>query len=528
MGHKYVELAFTDAVKTVQTELNSRAGYERMAEGEDYNYLLSQREADFIQARDSFYMASVSETNWPYVQHRGGPGGFLKVLDEKTIGFADFSGNRQYISTGNFRHNDRVSLILMDYPNRARMKILGRISVVAEDDWQMLASLEIASYRARVERGFLIHIEAFDWNCPQHITPRFTEETMQKLLAPLQEENERLKKDLAAQIQQKTMPAIIGSGPLELTITGIRQLTPRVRAFELRDPGGLELPKVEAGAHIQLPVLLDNGELTTRHYSICSNPARRDIYEVAVLRENDGKGGSKAIHENYQIGQILKCDLPNNFFKLEDSNNKAILIAGGIGITPIKAMAQSLKAKNIDLNIHYAGRSKSEMPFRDRLKREFGENLFLYASAEQQRMDISSILKNASKTSTIYVCGPNRLINAVINAAQNQNIDEKQIRFERFTAKIEKESKPFTVKLQHSNTEISVNGDETIIEAINKAGLFAAYSCQTGVCKTCVVKVIDGEPEHNDSVLSEVEKHEQDLFCPCVSRAKSDSITLDL
>ena len=120
MAHQYAKIAFTESVRQVQKEQNSRAGYAGMDTGEDYNFLISQQESDFIGNRDSFYMASVSETDWPYVQHRGGPKGFLKVIDEKTLGFADYKGNRQYISTGNFRTNDKVSLILMDYANRRR------------------------------------------------------------------------------------------------------------------------------------------------------------------------------------------------------------------------------------------------------------------------------------------------------------------------------------------------------------------------------------------------------------------------
>jgi predicted pyridoxine 5'-phosphate oxidase superfamily flavin-nucleotide-binding protein len=202
MAHQYAKIAFTDTVRQVQSEQGSRNGYSKMDVGEDYNYLLSQNEADFIHARDSFYMASVSETDWPYLQHRGGPKGFIHVIDESTLGFADFKGNRQYVSTGNFRTNDRIALFLMDYPNRRRLKMLGRIELVENTDLELMAKLETSSagkeggYRARVERGFLIHIEAFDWNCPQHITPRFSEDEIKKAIAPLLAENEALKKQL--------------------------------------------------------------------------------------------------------------------------------------------------------------------------------------------------------------------------------------------------------------------------------------------------------------------------------------------
>jgi predicted pyridoxine 5'-phosphate oxidase superfamily flavin-nucleotide-binding protein len=202
MAHQYAKIAFTDTVRQVQNEQGSRHGYSKMDEGEDYNHRLSDGEAEFIHARDSFYMASVSETDWPYLQHRGGPKGFMKVIDESTLGFADFKGNRQYVSTGNFRTNDRIALFFMDYPNRRRLKMLGRIELVENTDLDLMATLEAASsgkeghYRRKIERGFLVHIEAFDWNCPQHITPRFTEGEIEKAIAPLLAENKALKEQL--------------------------------------------------------------------------------------------------------------------------------------------------------------------------------------------------------------------------------------------------------------------------------------------------------------------------------------------
>lgn len=196
MAHQYAKIAFTESIRQVQKEQNSRAAYAGMDSGEDYNFLISKRESDFIGNRDSFYMASVSETDWPYVQHRGGPKGFLKVIDEQTLGFADYKGNRQYISTGNFRTNNKVSLILMDYANRRRLKIIGYISQVDEDDWEKLTSLEDDHYRARVERAFIIKIAAFDWNCPQHITPRYSETELSALIKPLEDKIAQLTKQV--------------------------------------------------------------------------------------------------------------------------------------------------------------------------------------------------------------------------------------------------------------------------------------------------------------------------------------------
>jgi predicted pyridoxine 5'-phosphate oxidase superfamily flavin-nucleotide-binding protein len=198
MGHKFSEIAFTPKVKTLQERHDSRRAYSRSEAGPSHHDTLGQNEVDFITARDSFYMASVSETGWPYVQHRGGPRGFLRALDQKTIGFADYRGDRQYVSTGNIDAEDRVSLLLMDYPNRARLKIFGRARIVGAEDIETLAKLENPSYGAQVERGILVSIEAFDWNCSQHITPRFTLAEVEQLAEPLHAEIAQLQAALAA------------------------------------------------------------------------------------------------------------------------------------------------------------------------------------------------------------------------------------------------------------------------------------------------------------------------------------------
>ncbi|MEO0730617.1 MAG: pyridoxamine 5'-phosphate oxidase family protein [Pseudomonadota bacterium] len=177
MTHRYHELLFTPTVKAVQSALGSRDMLSADEEDEAiHRDELTPSEATFITLRDSFYMASTSSAGWPYVQHRGGPAGFVKVFDQKTIGFADFAGNRQYVSVGNLLDDDRASLFFMDYANRRRLKILGRAKFIDAEQRDLLEQLIVPGYRARVERGVLIKVEAFDWNCPQHITPRQVDE----------------------------------------------------------------------------------------------------------------------------------------------------------------------------------------------------------------------------------------------------------------------------------------------------------------------------------------------------------------
>ena len=202
-------LTFTPAVKAIQDEHGSGATYGRMEREEHEADSLDASVRAFLAERDSFYLASIGETGWPYVQHRGGPAGFVRVLGERTLGFADYRGNKQYISVGNVSGDDRVALIFVDYPSRTRLKVLAHARLVTgatEEERAILAKLAVPGYPAKVERGFVLDVEGFDWNCPQHITPRFTEGqvrelvgTMTQELASLRAENAELRRQRVAQ-----------------------------------------------------------------------------------------------------------------------------------------------------------------------------------------------------------------------------------------------------------------------------------------------------------------------------------------
>jgi uncharacterized protein len=181
MGRAFAKTMFSEAAKRYQERHGSRAQYERAAAMGPSGDALGPMEKDFISRRDSFYMASVTVDGWPYVQHRGGPKGFLRVLDDKTLAFADFTGNKQYITAGNLATNDRVALFLMDYPYQARLKIIGHAKVV-EGDKELEAKVRVAGYKAKVEWVMAVEVVAFDWNCSQHITPRWTKEEIEAVM----------------------------------------------------------------------------------------------------------------------------------------------------------------------------------------------------------------------------------------------------------------------------------------------------------------------------------------------------------
>ena len=184
MNRNFTKLAFTDSVKKVQEQYGSRQSYARMEQSGD-RYVLTPNEMSFIETRDSFYMATVGENDWPYVQFRGGPKGFLKVIDNTTLGMADFRGNMQYISTGNINATKKTSLFLIDYPSQSRLKIWAETEIIdANQNPQLLEKLRVPDYNATIERLMTFKVQAYDWNCPQHITPRYTaDEIKQGMIA---------------------------------------------------------------------------------------------------------------------------------------------------------------------------------------------------------------------------------------------------------------------------------------------------------------------------------------------------------
>ncbi len=198
------DVAFTPAVKAAQERLGSRQSYSRMEQGRGWARTITTDLASFIAERDSFYLGTASADGQPYIQHRGGKRGFLKVLDERTLAFADFTGNRQYISMGNLSENDSAFLFLMDYPNRRRIKIWGRAEFV-EDDAELLERLVDKDYKGRPERALVFHVEAWDVNCPQHITPRYTKDEIEPMVQELERRNEVL------QERVKELEALIAS-----------------------------------------------------------------------------------------------------------------------------------------------------------------------------------------------------------------------------------------------------------------------------------------------------------------------------
>ncbi|TFW01171.1 oxidoreductase, partial [Oxalobacteraceae bacterium OM1] len=320
----------------------------------------------------------------------------------------------------------------------------------------------------------------------------------------------------------------LGSGPLTLAVTAIRELTPRVRGYRLRRVDGQPLAGIEAGAHLDLPVRLADGSEAVRSYSIASDPSDPRAIEVAVQRE-EGGSGSSFIHDEYRLGLVLHVSAPRNHFALNSGSAPAVLVAGGIGITPIKAMAHTLAAQQRPFSLHYAVRSRSDAPFVEQLQAEFGDRLHVYSADEGTRLVAAAVAAEAGNEGVMYVCGPERLVNAVRSAANDAGIDESRIRSERFAAPAPgSRNAPVVVTLKRSGKVIPVAADTSILDAVEAAGVAATSSCRVGNCGMCAVKVLDGTPEHRDTALT-ARQHDADrMMCICVSRATTEGLTLDL
>ena len=316
---------------------------------------------------------------------------------------------------------------------------------------------------------------------------------------------------------------------MELQVIGIRNETPSIKAFELAAPDGSELPAFTAGAHIDVEVDLPDGSHDKRSYSLASNSADRSRYEIAVLHLPDGNGGSAYMHSQVNEGQLLACSQPVNEFTLSDEADEHILIAGGVGITPILAMSHALQSTGADFKLHYAARSEEQMAYQDLSRQLAGDGFHAYfsQSANPNPMDLTALLGEYRPGRHVYVCGPGRLMQAVIETAQQLGWSDDRVHRESFGARPEISDKAIEVELALSGMTLRVEPGTTILDALIDAGAFVAYECKRGECGTCQTRVIEGEPIHRDVSLSEKQRSDDQLMCTCVSWASTERLVLE-
>lgn len=312
------------------------------------------------------------------------------------------------------------------------------------------------------------------------------------------------------------------------------------KAIEAADTAVLELapladqplPRFDAGAHID--VQLPRG--LVRQYSLCNDPRETHRYVIGVLRDPHSRGGSVAVHDELAEGQVIRIGAPRNHFALVPAR-RTLLLAGGIGITPLLCMAERLAQAGADFALHYCTRSATRTAFTARIRAtRFAEHVHFHHDdgPAAQRLDLPAVLAAPNATTHVYVCGPGGFIDAVCRAARQQGWPEANIHFERFaapaadTAAHTAGNRAFDVHLARSQRTLSVPAGQTVVQALRAHGVPIDVSCEQGVCGTCLTRVLEGEPDHRDSYLTDEEKRGNDQFTPCCSRARSERLVLDL
>jgi ferredoxin-NADP reductase len=298
-----------------------------------------------------------------------------------------------------------------------------------------------------------------------------------------------------------------------------------VVALDLKDPHGDDLPAWEPGAHIDL--LLDEG--LVRQYSLCGDPRDAKTWRVGVLLDPETRGGSRHVHENLDDGASVRVRGPRNHFGLVDSP-RYLFIAGGIGITPIVPMIDSAQDIGSDWTLIYLGRSRTTMAFAEVLSESYGDRVTLWPHDEKGRFDLEAALKEPADQTLVYCCGPEQLLSAVEQHCARW--PEGSLHVERFAAKASAEPvealDTFQVVCQRSGVTVEVSGETSILEALEEADIPILSSCLEGICGTCEARVLEGTPDHRDSMLTDAERASGDKILTCVSRSRSEKLVLDL
>jgi vanillate O-demethylase ferredoxin subunit len=299
-------------------------------------------------------------------------------------------------------------------------------------------------------------------------------------------------------------------------------------SFELVDPEGGALPPFSAGSHIDVKVAPG----LVRPYSLCNDPAERHRYVIGVLRDPRTRGGSKAMHDELHCGDVIEISAPRNHFALAQGAQRSLLIAGGIGVTPILCMAEQLSTMGAAFEMHYCTRAPERTAFAERARASsFGDRVHFHFDngAPEQLADFSALLAQHHAAAHLYVCGPRAFMDHVLDTARRAGWPEAQLHYEFFTVRAPRaDASAFEVKLAKSGRILRIPGDRTVLEVLSEAGAELPSSCEVGTCGTCLTRVLEGEPDHRDFFLTPDEQAANDVFLPCCSRSKSACLVLDL
>lgn len=332
------------------------------------------------------------------------------------------------------------------------------------------------------------------------------------------------------------MPSPATPETLQVRVMRARLLNPLIRELRLRADAGVALPGFGAGAHVRVQVRLADGSTDWRHYSLVDLSGTShaaipvDEYVIAVRRESDGRGGSRFMHEQVTEGDWLTIEPPRNDFELAAPPGAALLVAGGIGITPLATMAAQCRTAGRPVRMVYAGRDRASMAYLSELQALLGADLRVHADAEAGRpLDVEALLDTCDATEQLHVCGPGALLTALQAQTAARGWAPERLRFEVFTpAGPASDDRPFELVLAASGRTLTVPADRTILEVLSQAGCDPLFDCGRGECGICAVTVIDGGIDHRDHVLTQRERAAGNVIQVCVSRATGPRLVLDL
>ncbi len=323
------------------------------------------------------------------------------------------------------------------------------------------------------------------------------------------------------------------AGTLSVLVRQIRFEGRGINSYELTDPDGGELPPFTSGAHIDIHLRLPKGGEVVRQYSLSNDPAERRRYVIAVLNDEGGRGGSTGLHQTLRVQDIVRISRPRNNFTLDESAAKVILLAGGIGVTPLKSMAHRLEAAGIDYELHYCAKDRAFAAFEDEMAglAERGRLHYHFDGGDPSRgLDIGQLLADPAPGTHVYYCGPSGFMKACAEASAGWN--PAVVHFEHFKPPVDSAKAAsvapggFMVELASSGRRIAIGPDESIADKLNAEGVPVETSCQSGLCGTCRTRYKSGKVDHRDYILDDAE-HEEYMTL-CVSRCESELLVLDL
>lgn len=458
---------------------------------------LTATQVELISNSDSFFVGSGVNNNHSDASYRGGATGFVSVINKYELQVPDYKGNSMFNTLGNFQANPNAGLVFIDFEHNKLLQLTGTAKILWDQPDDTNKTGGTKRYWRFIIKGWQ------ETHLPSGLKWTFFDNSPHN-------------------------PKVENSAALILLVSDIVNVSEKIKLFRLTAENGGILPAFESGSHLPIEVKLSEKTTVQRHYSITSSSHDNRFYDIAVQQEKQGRGGSNYMHEQLRMGDFITTKYPVNKFSLTSSGKHHILIAGGIGITPILSMLKELSQNNESFELHYSVKKASELAFKDEIIRLAGKRAHFYITQgfDAKRLNIKSLIMSGNKSSHVYLCGPLRMIEAVKNTANDNNWEQNHIHFESFGSSLQKTDKAVEVRLKKSGKVIVINPKETLLDGLLAANVNVPFECKRGECGMCVTEYVEGIPEHRDDYLTKQEKMHS--LCVCVSRTKSNSITLNL